>query len=433
MVAGLRLPFLSEHDPEVGAEGGIDPLGLASIADRLADSIAPGITARMSRIRFVSAICAAAVVLERFAERASPDGSPPYLVFEWMVVEAFARRGKELPSDARQIPGIDKARAALARDERMSARNYLKTPKVFGFHGVYRTLAEALELIDRDGMLREQGDRLARAWEKDLGIEGFVDRAAAAPGSSLRAQLEQQVDAALRSGQVAVSPGANLFTELLRAFRPDAVGTRERRVLRELLFDPGEPVRREVLEGLAALGPGAPENDLVDILRRKASRDLEVRLEAIRRFETMAQLLTRALRRITFLSSQLGTRPLAPDRARSDRELVEIATMLPGATRRAGAALDAAGMLLPLELFRARFTRFEESLTPSSFFETLIAHHEQIQRQKKPRGKRSWFDRAGDGVVVRTPYRTWEPPEASERFVHPYRLRAMLQFLGDLQ
>ena len=95
--------------------------------------------------------------------------------------------------------------------------------------------------------------------------------------------------------------------------------------------------------------------------------------------------------------------------------------------------IDAAALLQPLEFFQARFTRFEESLEPSSFFETLIAHHEQIQRQKKPRGKRSWFDRAGDGVVVRTPYRRWEPPEASERFVHPYRLRAMLQFLGDLQ
>ena len=36
-------------------------------------------------------MCVAARVLERYEDRVTPDGTPPFLVFEWIVVEAFAR------------------------------------------------------------------------------------------------------------------------------------------------------------------------------------------------------------------------------------------------------------------------------------------------------------------------------------------------------
>ena len=40
MTSALTLPFLTDADPELAGEGNLDPLGLASIADRLADEIA---------------------------------------------------------------------------------------------------------------------------------------------------------------------------------------------------------------------------------------------------------------------------------------------------------------------------------------------------------------------------------------------------------
>lgn len=43
----MLIPFRSEFDPELEGEGSIDPLGLATLADRLADWIFPGMTARM--------------------------------------------------------------------------------------------------------------------------------------------------------------------------------------------------------------------------------------------------------------------------------------------------------------------------------------------------------------------------------------------------
>ena len=71
-------------------------MGMYSIADALAVQLAPGIRERQSRPRFLTAL---------------RDGVP------------------------------------------LSASRYLKTPRVFGYHGVYRTLARELriETLDRLG------------------------------------------------------------------------------------------------------------------------------------------------------------------------------------------------------------------------------------------------------------------------------------------
>lgn len=91
-VTGLTLPFVSTADPDTNAEGGLDPLGLAGLADRLANEIAPEVTARMQRVRFVTAIAACSALLIEPADTLGPDGTPAYLAFEWLVVEAVVRR-----------------------------------------------------------------------------------------------------------------------------------------------------------------------------------------------------------------------------------------------------------------------------------------------------------------------------------------------------
>src|SRR5687768_363035 len=137
-------PFLSEADPEQSGEGSLDPLGLASLADRLAEEIAPGMTARMSRIRFLTAIAVGAVATERLSDAVAADGvSPAYLAFEWHLVEAVGR-DRYLPAEATLgVPGISKARSAVARGVHLDPASYLKTPKVFGFTGIYKRLARA--------------------------------------------------------------------------------------------------------------------------------------------------------------------------------------------------------------------------------------------------------------------------------------------------
>ena len=49
------------------------------------------------------------------------------------------------------------------------------------------------------------------------------------------------------------------------------------------------------------------------------------------------------------------------------------------------------------------------------------------------RKARTWFERAGSGYVVRSPYRLHEEPEISDRFRHPFRIHALMRFLKDTQ
>src|SRR5947209_3019706 len=127
MLAAPPLPFLTEVDPEQAGEGSLDPLGLAPVADRLADEVARGVTARMSRIRFVTAIAVGALATETLGDAVAADGvSPAYLAYEWLVVEALAR-DKYLPPPATlRVPGIEKARSVVARGVHMDSRSYLK-------------------------------------------------------------------------------------------------------------------------------------------------------------------------------------------------------------------------------------------------------------------------------------------------------------------
>jgi len=145
-VSGLTLPTLTEADPEISGEGSLDPLGLAQIADRLAEHLVPGVRARMRRVRFVTAAAVGALSFEELFDMSPADGlSSPSICFEWLVLEAFARRdAQDHALDAAGVPGSSKTRAVIASGRRLTAKNYLKSPNVFGFTGVYLPLARSL-------------------------------------------------------------------------------------------------------------------------------------------------------------------------------------------------------------------------------------------------------------------------------------------------
>ena len=103
----MLMPVRSLADPEVQGEGSIDPLGLATLADRLADWMLPGMTARMWRPRFLTAMAAASWILEPLEDRIGEDGiSPPWLVLEWCYVEAMACLGEAEAVALRRTPGM---------------------------------------------------------------------------------------------------------------------------------------------------------------------------------------------------------------------------------------------------------------------------------------------------------------------------------------
>ena len=110
----MPMPYRSLADPETQGEGSIDPLGLANLADQLANWLLPGMTARMWRPRFLTAIAASSLLIEPFEEEVAKDGlTPPWIVLEWYYVEGIAALAEDNGGNLRRVPGIDKARRAL--------------------------------------------------------------------------------------------------------------------------------------------------------------------------------------------------------------------------------------------------------------------------------------------------------------------------------
>jgi hypothetical protein len=428
MMSGLQLPYLTPADPDTLGEGSIDPLGLATIADRLADEIAPDVTSRMSRVRFITAIATASVVCEPLADILPADGtSPPYLAFEWLLVTAIAR-DRTLPSTATLgVPGIAKARAVVSRDGYLDGRSYLKTPKVFGFHGVYKRLAKGIAITDDSLLLAEQGDHLVRTWEREQALAGFADRHPKTPGGNLIRSLESAVRDALTNGHVAEGSGSHLWSRLVRILRPDATGSRECSLLWELLTDADKPIRRELILLSQRLKDGMSEHEALRAIRPMASENLGDRLDAIEAYERVAQLLVSAFQAVQVASTSRGTALVSSAEMAKSVVVRKVSKALPDALRHTTEKLELFGLAQSLQ---QAFGAFEVDRGPVEFVQSLMERHQHVQRQKD---RRPWFDYLSGGFVVRPPYWLTKSPSVEGAYVHPYRVDAIHQFIRDLQ
>lgn len=419
--------MISLPDPANDAEGGIDPLGVLSIADRFSASMVPGVAQRMSRIRFLSLACAQAVVNEGISSVAS-DGTTAELVFEWITVQAFAA----LDDDIRRIPGIGKARAVLRDNAPMTSRAYLKGPKVFGFHGVYKTLGVALGLYDDDLRLMANGERLVSAMEKCGPLAGLLTGKEDTPGGKWGRRMRDLVRDGLEQGAVG-RPRNLVFDTVTTALRPDRVTKPEAALLRSLLAADTGGTRGEMFALLdrpeiKARWETVPERALLRSLRSSASPALAVHLDGIEGFEGVVKPLQDAFDWIRFLSSQDRTEPVRPALfAREAPDLV--ATLREGLEHLPGLiALSPHAALVD-----SVAVDFAHVRTMSDLFAAVVERHERAQKRKPPNGKRSWFERAADGsVVVRPMYLRAEPPVSGDFAVHLYRAASIFSFLDDL-
>jgi hypothetical protein len=428
-LTGLTLPFLSEADPEQAGEGSLDPLRLAPLSEALAEEILPGVTNRMSRVRFLTAIAVSSSLSVGLEDVPPKDGiTTPYLAFEWHLIEAIARRSRYgLPDTAvRNVPGINKAGAVVSRGGHLSASTYLKTPKVFGFVGVYKRLAIELGLVDSDLALQEEGELLVRMWEQEQGLGGFADLKPGAGGKFAK-RLKRAVTQGLIQGSVNQPAGSWLWSQLVDVLRPDGAGRAERRRLRTLLLEPSRPIRRELVEALQRISAGA-DADVLRMLRPTASRELRKRLLAIEAYERVAELLTAAFDIARRMSTTNGLRPLTADEIAKHPIVRRAAGAVTGALATAFARLERLGRYGPdLE---ANLGRFEPSLPAAEFVAELLDHHERIQADKSAR---PWFEEDSGGFFVRSPYTFHLEPEITGAYVNPYRVGAVQSFLVDLK
>ena len=106
-------PLLTEQDEAESAEGGIDPLGLYTIADALGVKLVPGVRERQSHPRFLTCMAVSLAVCGEFEEETlAKDGvTEPWLVFEWYLVEGLVRTSES--SETIGVPGSLKAKKAV--------------------------------------------------------------------------------------------------------------------------------------------------------------------------------------------------------------------------------------------------------------------------------------------------------------------------------
>lgn len=432
----VGLPFLTLSDPKVSGEGQLDPLGLSTFADHLADWILPGFTARMHRPRFLTAIAVAAAVCDGLEDEvAADDVSSAALVFEWLLVEGFVRAASR--EDVRTTPGIEKAATARDAGLRMSASAYLKTPTVFGFHGVYRRLATHLRIINSDVCLGDNGYALVRVWEREQGLTGFLDSASNGP-NGMRQILRGAVQEGLRLGyssRVGNWQGWQIFA---RHLAPAKIGPHESDCLRRLnVENPEAGCTNEIFHLLSAPSnlTFAKENVEAMVLRNllpQASHDLAARLRAIAAYEELCTRIEDSFDWLRYLSSHTGARALTAAEFASVGDAQRIAAELRPRIGQAEAALAPASPRLQSE-FGQIVRYFDAVAAPADLYDAVLQRHGEVQRAKPPEGKREWFERgAGGSVFVRVPYRLADPPSPRERGGRPYRLDSVASFCADL-
>jgi hypothetical protein len=412
-------------------------LGLASASDQLAEWILPGLRARMSRPRFLTAIAVSAVVCDGLQGLYAADNiTPAHLVFEWLLVEGYAREGRD--DEILRTPGILKAREAKRAGVRMSAKSYLKVPTVFGFHGVYKRLATNLRIVDEDYSLGDNGYALVKVWEEEQGLAGFIDSALPRQSTlNLKRVLRSAVEEGLARGYTERGGGWQGWRFFAERLAPARIGAREAHYIRQLLLDPSGDRREEVFRLLELprnlhLADEGSEAVMIRNLLPQASPGLTTRLKAITAFEAACACVEDAFDWLRYLST------LSPARALSRSEFTSVDVVRRTASA-LGGRLSAAERLLDdapsqaQEKFAELAAYFTQVRSADDLFDAVLRRHSAVQRTKPPEGKREWFEHAADGgVYVRSDYRLDVRPAPRDWWPRPYRLLTASNFCDDL-
>ncbi len=389
----------------------------------------------MSRPRFLTAIAVSAAVCEGVEDQFAADNiTPAYLVFEWLVVEAFVRAGKREATV--RTPGTQKAQEVRDSGEAMCARNYLRTPTVFGFHGVYKPLARHLGIVDDDLRLADKGYELLKIWQGEQRLDGFVGSAAGnGPGKSMRQMLRWAVDDGLRQGYSKRVAGWQGWSLLAQHLAPADTGKNEAAFISRALDDAEAAPRGEVFNLLqdARDIERASEAEITrSVLLPKADKVLSPLLKTISAYERACAVLEEAFNWIRYQSTHSQARPITKQTFAQEPRARHLAHDLSMQLREAEEALSIAPLNVQ-QLFAQLSKGFDQVRDADSLFEAVLNRHAEVQAAKPPEGKRSWFERSPDGAtMVRVPYRVIDRPRGAQDWNRPYRIFTVRSFLQDL-
>jgi hypothetical protein len=206
-------------------------------------------------------------------------------------------------------------------------------------------------------------------------------------------------------------------------------------MLRSLVVAGGNEVRHELIGRLGlsdeeqpdGAGPETEADTLVRV-RRSASPTLRAVIDAVVAYERFAALADAAFRLLGHVSHSMGSQPLLAHHVEEHPIMVRAARELPGRYRTAAERMAAIGAEAGLE---ERLGELGVPRSPAELTGALFEHHEEVQAQKPPAGKRPWFEPVRGGRVVRPPYGSAEPPRLDRGFIHPVRVAPLRRFLAD--
>lgn len=428
-----QLPRLSKYDPGVTGEGGLDPLGFASLADRIADKLAPGVRARMSNPRFVTLSAVGAVVSQDLHGNVGPDGgTTPDLAYEWVVVEAVVRH--TAPEQRLGLPGGGKAAAARANNRRLNPSRYLRGPRVFGFTGVYRPFSLDAHVLQADGLIGPAGEELVAAWAVDQGLKGFAESNGGA-GATLARDLAHIVGTSLAKGESTLPVTGSVAKDVAAHLAPRGARTRERRTLRTLVMSrrsadgAGPEIRDEVAAALAEIPAteGLTERELANVLLQSTGGGTHRTLRAAYDFEEAVTALDQAFRMMLGQATAQHNSFLDPEEAHTIPPLVETGARLARRFDLAVCSLNAVDESLGREAEDC-LQKFSSDLAPGALLQALLARHDDVQARK---GKLAWVDQIADGYVIRPPYQNQSIDMDSAIWTHPMRLHTLATFLRE--
>ncbi|QDV25302.1 hypothetical protein [Aureliella helgolandensis] len=425
------LPSLTTFDPETSSEGALDPLGLYLIADQLATRLVPAVRERMQRIRFLTAMAVGAIVTEEFEPSSVEESCAPWLVWEWLVVESLLR-SPTIASELRGVPGTLVTKRALNSHKYLDDKSYLKTPRIFGFHGVYKRLAIHLGLVDVHMKPQAGAEELVLAWAHDQGWTNLRD--ANPVLDAWRTGVRRSLEA--KPPRTHTYWNGDAWEQLAQSLKPDGAGKRERKVLSRLLLNTDH-------RALGALGDiwglqesmddeSYCEEKMVEELKNRAPSLLPL-LDAISFYEAFCRKLSDGFNVIRTEAAKADIRGLTVTDLGSDQAFESSAANLTDAFEAAYTSLQVIDNGLASQ-FDERFQRFSGLMPVEEVSIALCEHHEAIQKGKNDSGKRTWFDRlGGDRIYLRHQYRENVPGPQPDRLVHAYRGRPIRNFYKDLR
>jgi hypothetical protein len=414
--------FLTTFDPSDLPAASIDPLGFDRSYTGLAEALVPGLTSAGTRPRYLSVLCAGALLAAQHRLTLA-DGAElrlngiERLERLWALACTLAwQRDEKLAMPG--LRGITYAERQISRiTGSVAPANYqlLSRQRPYGAIGIYGSVAVRLRLLQAGSLAPTPGfgAELAAAFLDETKVPASVRAAAAEPSR----------------GAYTV-PVEELVTWGRRAYVEARAGARERRILSDAFSFDG---RRAEIGALMQATPRKTNETELQQLRRisvNSSPSLARLIHVVAAYERCFQLSVHGLQRVLLLADRLHDAPLAA--LSMDPSLVQAASAMPKAVQTLGrarkrlAGTAAAPEPGSLDEIDVALRALAESDRPETFGLELLRRHKRVQDGKR---KGVWAE-ARAGAIRRCggpdPRDVTDDAAAS----HPYRTTAVSGFLA---